>query len=249
MWRYQLATFFWNHTQFFFNPGMQIIYPGEPAQAVFFRMNQLQLIDIVDTHNTKQRATSINRLFTRDKRPGLSSRAFSRETIEYVDGAVSRRKVAQINDVVINRGDFFKLVNPIKYVFNNCVMTNCDFSESERLDWGFNGCDLSNSSFSKLGGMGINKLLFSDCSMDDVSFSESQVMLKMSNCAFNFIDLSGATVHGEIDVVRGMLLRNTTFDSCKFSADFAGVDTSGAVFYNCDFSEARNVRPEQLRQG
>jgi uncharacterized protein YjbI with pentapeptide repeats len=229
------------------DPGMGVIYEGEPAQSVFFRMNQIQLVDVIDTFNVDRKVTSVDRLFTRDKSPRLTSKEFSKRNIEKLD-FTNRRKEIQVNNVVINRGDFFGVVGPVKYAFNDSTMTNCDFSESERLNWTFNRCNLQNSDFSKLGGLGVNVLSFNESNVDGVSFSGSTLKLSLTGCSFDFVDLSDSTVvNGKIDKVDGLKVNNTTFDSCVFIADFSGVDLRGATFVRCDFSRSTNVNLDDLK--
>jgi uncharacterized protein YjbI with pentapeptide repeats len=125
-------------------------------------------------------------------------------------------------------GEDFRQKPPVRGEYENCVFTDCDFSNLDLegfrfIDCSFHRCNLS---LARIVNVSFQDARFTDCKMLGLHFDKCNsfgLSLTFRNCTLDHSSFYGTK------------LKKTVFDACQIhEADFTGCDLTGALFGNCD---------------
>jgi fluoroquinolone resistance protein len=114
--------------------------------------------------------------------------------------------------------------------FESCTFDNCDFSESDLADSLFTDCRFidCNLSMAKVGLCGLRNVVFTNCKIVGVDFTNCLPFLfsvGFEKCSMDYCHFLR------------MKLKKTAFRECSIrDADFSESDLSGAFFDGCDLA-------------
>lgn len=137
--------------------------------------------------------------------------------------------------------------------FQNCTFLKCDFSNAEFLNNRFVDCtfEASNLSMMKLGGSTLNNIVFKECKIIGVNFSECDDFLfqvRFEHCTLDYASFMGKkmtktkfikTTLKEVNFIRanlsGALFQETDLSGTFFNGtDITSANFSTAFNYNID---------------
>ena len=114
--------------------------------------------------------------------------------------------------------------------FEDCEFVNCYFSYADLSQKVFVNCvmDTCNLSLSKIVNTGFQNVLFRECKITGVNFSNSKSFsfaVSFENCSLDY------------SIFHKLRLKETKFTGCSLvESDFTEADLSRSVFLNCDLN-------------
>jgi uncharacterized protein YjbI with pentapeptide repeats len=137
-------------------------------------------------------------------------------------------KVKQYSEIISNIN--FSTQKSERDEYENCEFVNCIFSDISLLSFincSFKACNLSNC---KVNNSKLQDVLFSDCKLLGINFSQAKdfaFTLFCKNCNMDYVSFDKKK------------LNKSVFENCKMhNANFTQADLTKIKFINCDLLEA-----------
>lgn len=125
-------------------------------------------------------------------------------------------------------------------LFSNCDLSNSDFSYNKFFDCSFNGCNLT---MMKLRGTSLNNVIFKNCKILGINFSECDDFLftvRFESCILNYSSFMRKKMIKTHFIQTD--LKEVSFVECNLSgAMFEQTDLNGAIFNKTNLTAANLV--------
>lgn len=233
------------------------IHENEQCQAVFFNMNALELLEIIERDETKENPLNFN-----------FKRSLEKDSqLEKMSGQIDKKKYIE-KEIIIDNGDItITSFLRSKILFKNSVGKNVVFDRSDK-GLGINNCQfdylkisnsnnikiknstLTNSSFNQL-----SKIKTFNSKLQNLSLTNSLTYFELNNSTittFSAYDctIRDATIKKSIlnnivfhdCLLKDNIFQNTEFNNCKFLncvielCDFSTCKFNSVVFENCQYN-------------
>lgn len=209
------------------DPGKGMIHPAEPAQAVFFSVSDVELVEIIE----------------KDKSSEIEGDSYSiQKDNKYRKGNIDKN----LNGLKVSNVDFRKSTGSEKQI-NGSEMLESNFSNVSWDNFIIRASTFDGSSFesANLNGMNALKSSFKSVSFDDASILNSS----FKGCDFSSSDFSPETIQGtkfsscnfENCTLSGFEASGATFENVRFEGariQSISSETGDLTLKNVEFSNA-----------
>ena len=242
------STTVWNRIMFevlgydgvYDDDGEGIIYDDEPFQAVFFRTNTIQQLDLITKHLVPTKTgnqlknldyDNLKKAFKYNGRPSSQEETISDKGLQYNINQlkllflrVLKKETNQIKDVTISLYD----LKPKNFSFDGITFSSVVFKGDSDLKPTISNCIFDNCSFESFSfkGATYENCKFKDSQFLYLSFGPDNSFI---NCEFNKCQFDSMIFYNQC--------RNTTFNECSFFGTVVNFANPVDVTLNsCEFN-------------